>query len=390
MVFKESLRVFGLVVASAFIMMLALPSLIAVAQQSVCNGSVIMDLTPTSQVWCVAHVYQGDNDGQPTNAYPVYYGLNTAYQNYWSLANINSSQPILELDSLWPQSAGLIQGTMFWSGYYEGGPVAITLVGTYVMSKNINLYIALCSVLGNGFEFYLFIKPSGWSTTSPASNYSISYYNYYSPPGLSESYLDYDVILPYAIPNTKYIVVQWDPSDYQNYWPGEWNIAIVVGNGSSAPYVIGGDFGVGSGNFVPNPGDLIVVSVTYYPSNDTIVGYAYDLNRTGWYSSFSYNLSRYFAPPSPGNYTFGIGAGIYCSDADWGVMSVSEEGVKYVPLTSAKPTTNSSSTSSTKLTTSTHPKSTTGQSDNRLIIMKMAVIIALLFGIIMMVEGRKR
>lgn len=383
MVFKESLRVFGLVVASAFIMVLVLPSLIAVAQQSVCNGSVIMDLTPTSQVWCVAHIYQGDNDGQPTNAYPVYYGPNIAYEDYWYQdwywPMNRSNQPILKLVSsitacsstLWCSDT---QGAMFWSGYYEGGPVTITLVGTYSAMES-----------PYGLEFYLFIKPSGWSTTNPAFNYSIPYvshaFNYRG-----------DIMFPHAMLNTTYVVVQWNPNDITWDFPGEWNIWIVVGNGSSAPSVIAIANAVGSGGFVPGAGDFVVVSVTYYPSNDTIVGHAYDLNRTGWYSSFSYNLSRYFAPPSPGNYTFGIGANIGTPGpaANWGVISVNEEGVKYVPLISAKPTTNSSSTSSTKSTTPTHPNSTTGQSDNRLIIMKMVVIIALLFGIIMMIEGRRR
>ena len=304
-----SLRVFALMT----VLLLILLGFTAVAQQSVCNGSVVMDLTPTSQVWCVPHVYQGDYYGQPVNTYPVYYGPSTAYQSYWSLAGISSDQPVLELVPAQTSSAG----AMFWSGYYEGGPVTITLIGTYTTGT---------SPVADGFEIYLFITPSGWSTTNPASNYSIPYY---------ESYYSYviqgRIIYPYAILNTRYIVVQWDPFWQYAWWwhSGDWNVWVGVGSGNSAPGIIGIGGGIGSGGFEPNPGDLIVVRVTYYPSNNTIVGYAHDLN-TGWSASLSISLNGYFIPPGPGYYVFGIAANTGGADANWGVIEVSEEGVTYI------------------------------------------------------------
>ena len=104
----------------------------AAAQQNVCNGLVVLNLTSTSQVWCVPHVYQGDYNGQPVNTYPVYYGPSIAYQSYWSLAGISSNQPVLELVPAQTGSAG----AMFWGGYYQGGPVNIKITGTNTKGKS--------------------------------------------------------------------------------------------------------------------------------------------------------------------------------------------------------------------------------------------------------------
>ena len=301
----------------AVILSLILLSITITAQQNVCDGSVVMDLTPTSQVWCVSHAYQGDYYSQPVNTYPVYYGPSTAYQSYWSLAGISSNQPVLELVPAQTGSAG----AMFWSGYYEGGPVTITLIGTYTTGT---------SPVADGFEIYLFITPSSWSTTNSALNYTIPYYELYS--GEPNSYvIQGRIIFPYAILNTRYIVVQWDPIWQNSWWwhSGDWNVWVGVGSGNSAPGIIGIGGGVGSGGFEPNPNDLIVVRITYYPSNNTIVGYAYDLN-TGWSASLSISLDGYFTPPSPGYYTFGIAANTGGAYANWGVIEVSEEGVTYI------------------------------------------------------------
>jgi len=60
------------------------------------NYQVILKLLSGQQYFGVPHVYQGDNDGSPTNSWPVYLGPNNASQ-YWSHAGINSNQPVLEL-----------------------------------------------------------------------------------------------------------------------------------------------------------------------------------------------------------------------------------------------------------------------------------------------------
>ncbi|WP_054856559.1 hypothetical protein [Vulcanisaeta sp. JCM 16159] len=282
--------------------------------QSICsNGETVMYLTSAEQVWCIPHVYQGDNGGQPVNNYPVYYGPSNA-SLYWSLAGISSNQPILELVPSQTGSAG----AMFWSGYYNGSNVTIMLVGTYTTGT--------IGSVADGFEIYLFIKPSGWSTINPASNYSIPYAtndNSYSVQG--------EVIFPYAMPNAKYIVVQWDPwwSYGSGLTPqGDWNVWIGVGNGNSTPGITDVIDGVGSGAFEPNPGDLIRVTVIYNPYNNTVSGYAEDLN-TGQIASFSYSLNGNFTPPSPGQYTFGIAGNTGGSYANWGLINVTTGGLLY-------------------------------------------------------------
>lgn len=67
---------------------------IAVAQQGICNGSIVMDLTPSSQVWRVPHVYQGDNNGEPVKSFPTYYGpgvlIRVAGLGYLSISEFSS------------------------------------------------------------------------------------------------------------------------------------------------------------------------------------------------------------------------------------------------------------------------------------------------------------
>ena len=96
-----------------------------------------------------------------------------------------------------------------------------------------------------------------------------------------------------------------------------------VGNGNSTPGIVDVIDGIGYSAFEPNPGDLIVVEVTYNPSNNTISGYAYDLSN-GASASFNYSLNGYFTPPGPGQYVFGIAGNTGGSHANWGVMAVSE------------------------------------------------------------------
>ena len=297
------------------LIVLILSDFITMAQNP-CNGFVVMNLTLASQVWCTPHVYQGDYKGLFVSTYPIYYGPNTAFLYYWSRGGIINNQPVLELT---PAQIGYM-GTMFWSGYYEGGPATITLVGTYTTGT--------LGTVADGFEVYLFITPSGWSTINPVSNYSI-------PHIVSGNFTNQgNVIFPYAMPNTKYIVVQWDPVwSFGSSAPppngGDWNVWVSNGNGNSAPDVIDVVGGIGFGAFEPHPGDLIEVKVTYDPNTNTIIGFAYDLN-TGQLASFSYRLNGYFTPPSPGYYAFGIAANTGLDYANWGVIAVSEQGITYV------------------------------------------------------------
>jgi len=294
------------------------------AQTSQPYTQVIMNLLNGQQYFGVPHVYQGDNIGTPTNSYPKYYGPSTASQ-YWGTTNRN--QPVLELVPAQTFTAG----AMFWSETYIGGPVKITIIGTYSSGS---------SPVADGYEIYLFLNPTTWSISS-TSNYTIKYIstsgwkgtNYPSP-------VEGDVILPQS--SSTYIVVQWDP-----YWQigyttsgttGQWNVWIVTNPSGKNPSVtpnpspnLGSSYagwdGIGSGAFQPSPGDYICITVTYNPSTNTLSGVAYDMN-TGQSASFTQNLNGYYTPPSSGTYVFGVGAatGTGGAYANWGVVYVNYQG----------------------------------------------------------------
>jgi hypothetical protein len=307
-------RLITIVSAILIVAVLVIVGAVTKAQTSQTNTQVILNLENGQQHFGVPRVYQGDNDGSPTNSWPVYLGPNNASQ-YWSLAGISSNQPVLELV---PQTPSWASGAMFWSETYSGGLVKITIIGTQ-------------TTMGNGFIIYLFLKPTKWAV-SPQYNYTIPYNStagegwlIYAPSYPSR--VEADVIYPQS--STPYIVVQWDPvwqfAGYtQSGATGQWNVWIVSnpsGNNASitpnpspnlsgyssigAPYA--GWDGIGTGAFQPNPGDRINITVTYDPSTNTLTGIAIDLN-TGQSASFTLNLGNYYTPPSSSNYVFGVGA----------------------------------------------------------------------------------
>jgi hypothetical protein len=282
---------------------------------------VILNLLNGHQYFGVPHVYQGDNDGSPTNKWPVYYGPNNASQ-YWSQGGISSNQPVLEL----VPGQLLFAGAMFWSETYSGGPVKITIIGTFSNGP---------SPVADGFEIYLFLKPTKWSV-SPKYNYSISYISTPAWEGLTyPSAVEGDVIMPQS--STSYLIIQWDP-----WWQfgstasgatGQWNVWIVNNTNGNNPSVspspspnLGGGYagwdGIGTGAFQPRPGDLINITVTYDPSTNTLTGIAKDLN-TGQLASFTLNLGNYYTPPSSGSYVFGIGA---ATRSGWALLYVAMMG----------------------------------------------------------------
>jgi hypothetical protein len=311
--------------ATLLVAVLLIVSATTKAQTSQPYTQVIVNLENGQQYFGAPLVYQGDYNGYSTNQWPVYYGPSTASQ-YWGTTGIN--QPVLELVPAQHNSAG----AMFWSEAYSGGPVSITIIGTY----------SSVSSVADGFEIYLFLNPTTWGV-SPKYNYSIPYTstagNGWAIPIMPyPSPVEGDVILPQS--STPYIVVQWDP-----YWQinetlsgvtGQWNVWVVSNPGSTwlfsnpGPSVspspspnLGSNYagwdGIGTGAFQPRPGDLIEITVTYDPSTNTLSGVATDLD-TGQSASFTLNLGSYYTPPSSGNYVFGVGAGTYGGYADWALL----------------------------------------------------------------------
>jgi len=278
----------------------------------------VMNLLNGLQAFYVPHVYQGDNNGNPTKQWPVYYGPSTASQ-YWSPISTSINQPMLELT---PALAD-VGGAMFWSETYSGGSVTITLVGTF-SSGTLNP--------ADGFVIYLFLEPSGWSISS-TSNYTIKYISAAKKGWVSKGYpspVEGDVIYPQS--STPYIMVQWDP-----YWQvghsggsgGQWNVWVLSNLDSDAddPKIIASWNGIGTGYFRPNPGNYICITVTYNPSTNTLSGVAYDIN-TGQSASFTQGLGNSFKAPPSGTYAFGVGAatGTEGAYANWGVVYVNYQG----------------------------------------------------------------
>ena len=300
---------------------------------------VIMNLLNGQQYFGVPHVYQGDNYGKPTNQCPVYYGPSNA-SSYWSQGGISSDQPVLELTPAQTWSAG----TMFWQAHYSGGPVTITMVGTFSSGS---------SYSPDGFVIYLFLPSSSlmWGV-SPTYNYSISYISAAGAGWGGDSYpspIQGNVIFPQS--STPYIVVQWDPvwqtAAFTSGATGQWNVFIVSNTKGNNPSVtpnpspnIGSGYagwdGIGTGAFQPNPGDRINVTVTYDPSTNTLTGITMDLN-TGQSANFTLNLGNYYTPPSSGNYVFGVGAVTGDGYANWALLYVAMT-TSIKPTPSALPT----------------------------------------------------
>jgi len=123
-----------IIVASAILIvtMLVIVGVTTKAQASQTNTQVvILNLLNGQQYFGAPHIYQGDNFSKPTSQWPTYLGPNNASQ-YWSLAGIKSSQPVLEL----VLARGFIAGAMFWGGSYNGDVVKITIIGTFSKERS--------------------------------------------------------------------------------------------------------------------------------------------------------------------------------------------------------------------------------------------------------------
>ena len=303
---------------AAILAILVLVAATAKAQTSqICTCTrIILDLLNGQRYFGISHVYQGDYYGSPTNLWPMYY-TPLAISRYWSQSGISNNQSLLELVQ-GPASGG----AMFWNEYYVGSPVMVSLAGTYTNGS---------SPVGDGFVIELFLKPTAWSI-SPEYNYSISYT---TTRGEHPSPVAGDLILPQSA--TPYLVVEWDP-----YWQigsgaivnatGQWNIWIVTNPSGNNPSFsptpspnLGSSYagwdGIGTGTLNPNPGDRILITVTYDPSTNILRGIAYDMS-TEQSASFTLDLNGYFTPPTNGNYVFGVGAGTWFAYANWALLHV--------------------------------------------------------------------
>jgi len=283
-------------VITLIVLLITLIAATAKAQASQ-NVQIILNLLNGQQYFGVPHIYLGS---------PIYYGPSNA-SLYWAEGNLSNDQPVLELVSI----GSWYPGVMFWNGYFDGGNVTVSMIGTY-SSGGIRLADG-SSYPSGGFVIYLFLNPTTWNI-SPQFNYTIMMIAPESPVGDT-------ILLPQS--SIPYLIIQWEPfwgfGYTQSGATGQWNVWIVNNaNGvlsvtpSPSPNLgsgWAGWIGIGTGAFRPNPGDLINITVTYDPSTNALTGIAYDMN-TGQSANFTLNLGNYFTPPSNGNYVFGVGAAI--------------------------------------------------------------------------------
>jgi len=274
------------------------------------------DVVAITQYGNMIYAVQGVSPPKTNYIYEGFLGANAqqnAFPNiikYYSQGSSGSyfGNPFLQLaNSVGGQAT---DGLVIWSQQYtQGGNFTITIVGTYT----INWFAG-----GHGFNFYLFMTPSGWDISNKwnsSGNFPAIIAPFYYP-GESQG--------NWALPesSTPYIMVSWDSGWGTFYSPspdgGMWDVWLIMpGLLVNSTY-----HSIGQGDFSPNTGDLIIVSVTYDSQNNMIYGFAYDYN-TSNYATLQFNLNKLgFKPPKSAIYMFGIGSGNAWLQGNWGLLYV--------------------------------------------------------------------
>jgi hypothetical protein len=315
-------------------------------------------------------VYQGDFNGQPVKNVitspptPVYWWpadiSGVVAQTYWSYWYPNAAyQPTMNMTGYFYDMAHYASspkptaGAFLWTNgtnpNQAGYRTTMVAIATY---SNASL---TSGNVGHGIDLYFFVIPSKWSV-STSYNQSIAYKSSVNVTTKPSPVMG-DVIFPVSPDGSKgeYFVVQWDPAWAYNYAKykgatGPWNVWVVqFGAGGAkisfypttspnlgSPYA--GWDGIGGWSpypWVPSAGDYVLICVTWF-QNNTLVGFAEDLNKPWLTSWFKLNLgSNYKMPgmPPPGppptpppptppsGFAYGVGAGTGSSySADWSVV----------------------------------------------------------------------
>jgi hypothetical protein len=309
-----------------------------------------------NQSYQTTMVYQGDFNGRPvTNVItsppkPVYWWpadiSGVVAQRYWSYWYKQAAyQPTMNMTgyfydmAYYASSPKPTVGAFFWTNATNpnttGYRTTLVVITTY---SNASL---TSGNVGHGIDLYFFIIPWKWSVSN-SSNQSIPYV---SSVNLTQkpSPVMGDVIFPQSTKGLKgeYFVVQWDPAWAYNYAKyagatGPWNVWVIAfrPNGTISitpspspnlrnPYA--GWDGIGSWSpypWVPRPGDYVLICVTWF-QNNTLVGFAEDLDKPWLTSWFKLNLGGNYTMPSmpPSGFIYGVGASTGSSySADWSVV----------------------------------------------------------------------
>jgi hypothetical protein len=320
-------------------------------------------------------VYQGDFNGQPVKNViksppkPAVYQWpadisGVVAQRYWSYWYPNAAyQPTMNMTGYFYDMAHYASspkptaGAFFWTNATNpnqpGYRTTMVVIATY---SNASL---TSGNVGHGIDLYFFLPvagPAGWSVSS-SYNQSIQYKSSVSLTTKPSPVMG-DVIFPVtpAGPAGEYFVVQWDPAWAYNYAKykgatGPWNVWMIQfgppGNSIyfypnpspnlGSPYA--GWDGIGGWSpypWVPSAGDYVLICVTWF-QNNTLVGFAEDLNKPWLTSWFKLNLAIPPSPPPPPpappppppppapmpppGFVYGVGASTGSSySADWSVV----------------------------------------------------------------------
>ena len=248
--------------------------------------------------------------------YVKYYGQSD-FLGYWSFGI-----PVLQLAGQLSNGTPT-EGIILWKQNYESNEsYSITIIGTYSNS---------CFFGGHGFDFYLFLNPDQYEwSISPFYNSSDKFL------GSSDGYNIIPTggsggVLGFPASSEKYIIISWDPG-WATYELELGGLKIPHGNGMWDAFIVNNPTGLypqldilslgnGTGLWIPQPNDFIIINITYNPTTNMIYGFAFDYN-TSEKSTFVMNLNNIFNPPSSGNYVFGVGSGNGWLKANWGVLYI--------------------------------------------------------------------
>ncbi len=123
-------------------------------------------------------------------------------------------------------------------------------------------------------------------------------------------------MFPYALSGSKYLMVQYDP-----YLGSGYNVMVMEGTTGGSPNMTNFWTNIGSGSFVPSPGDFLRMKVAYDPSSGNLSGLFYDVNNSDE-CGFSVNIGSDFGVPPDGTYAFGVGADNGLSTGKWALLYV--------------------------------------------------------------------
>ena len=262
--------------------------------------------------------YIFENFGSNNNV--TYYSQADAFA-YWELANqypnhakINPTNPVLQLTIAKNSSSGVgYSGEVYWNQYWSPNQnITIIFIGTFTYSTTYP------NALSDGFAVDFLLEPTTWNISS-YWNESSNFPAVILPDNLAPN----QGTIASAQSSIPYIIVQYQPYYYYSHLgngTGMWNVYIVNNPTGNNPQAIAWS-GIGNGYFLPNPGDLILMNVTYNPTTNTIYGIVKDLN-TGQQSVLDFQIpsNDYTPPTQAGNYVFTIEGLNGAFDGNWALV----------------------------------------------------------------------